>query len=189
MEALKARIQKDGIAVSDTVLIVDSFINHQMDPEMMDAMGKEFARYFEAHGITKVVTIESSGIPPAIYTAMYLGVQLLTLKKQASKVLKEGIIQTAVHSFTKGLNYELTLSKKYLAPTDKVLIIDDFLANGEAVLGAIRLIEQCEAKVAGVGIVIEKSFQIGRGKLEAGGYDIYSLARLKSLAPDNIKFL
>jgi len=189
MHLLKDRIKKDGIVISDTVLMVDSFINHQMDPVMMNEMGENFAKYFESYNITKVVTIESSGIPPAIYTAMHMGVQLLTLKKQTSKVLKDGIIQTQIHSFTKGLDYQLTLSKKYLSYQDKILIIDDFLANGEAVLGAARLIEQCGAAVAGIGIVIEKSFQEGRCRIEEKGYDIYSLARLRSLSSNNIEFI
>ena len=189
MDILKERILSDGICVSDTVLIVDSFLNHQMDPELMSSMAKEFAEYFKAHNITKVFTIESSGIAPAIFTAMYMGVQLVTLKKQPSKILSEDLIQTKVHSYTKDVNYHLTLKRKYISKDDNILIIDDFLANGEAVLGASRLIEKSGAKVAGVGIVIEKSFQDGRSKIEEKGFDIYSLARLKKLDPTHIEFL
>lgn len=189
MELLKERILQDGVGVSDTVLIVDSFLNHQMDPVLMSEMGKEFARYFKDHNITKVFTIESSGIAPAVFTAINMGVQLLTLRKQTSKILSEDTLQTKVHSYTKDTAYQLTLKRKYISPDDNILIIDDFLAMGEAVLGAARLIEMSGAKVAGVGIVIEKSFQEGRGKIEDKGYDIYSLARLKKLAPNKIEFL
>lgn len=189
MENLKKRIKKDGICLSDTILIVDSFLNHQMDPVLMQEMGQEFATYFKNHGITKVVTIESSGIAPAIFTSLKMGLQLLTLKKQNSKTLNDGLIQTEVHSYTKGFNYKLTLKKKYISSDDKILIIDDFLANGEAVIGAANLVEECGATVAGVGIVIEKSFQDGRKKIEDKNYDIYSLVRLKKLAEGSITFI
>ena len=189
MNKLKERILADGVAVSDTVLIVDSFLNHQMDPVLMDEMGKAFAAYFEKHQITKIFTIESSGIAPAIFTALYMGLDLVTLKKSTSKILSDEVAQTTVHSYTKDINYELTLKKKYINPNDKILIIDDFLANGEAVLGTARLIEAAGATVAGVGIVIEKSFQDGRDKIEAKGYDIYSLARLKKLSKAQIEFI
>ena len=114
---------------------------------------------------------------------------MVTLKKQTSKILKNDIFQTTVHSFTKGTDYELTLSKNYINEEDRVLIIDDFLANGEAALGAARLVEEAGAKVAGIGIVIEKSFQPGRKILDDKGYDVYSLARVKRLEEGLIEFL
>ena len=189
MNKLKERIVNEGRVLSESVLIVDSFLNHQMDPALMQDMGQTFAKHYHNQGITKVVTIESSGIAPAIFTALSMGVQLLTLKKQTSQILGQGVIQTPVHSFTKGLDYQLTVKTQFIEPTDKVLIIDDFLANGEAAMGAIRLVEQCGASVAGVGIVIEKSFQTGRQRLEEAGYSVYALARLAKLEADQITFV
>ena len=188
MQLLKDKILKEGIAVNEDILKVDSFINHQVDPELMEAIAKEFAAYFKDKGVTKVVTIESSGIAPALFTAKELGVPMVIFKKQPSKILNDDLYQTIVTSFTKGTSYELTLSKKFIDESDHVLIIDDFLANGEAATGAIRLLRMAHATVAGVGILIEKSFQPGRAKLLDSGVDVYSLARIQKLGTDFISF-
>lgn len=188
MQLLKDKILKEGIAVNEDILKVDSFINHQVDPELMEAIAKEFAAYFKEKGVTKVVTIESSGIAPALFTAKELGVPMVIFKKQPSKILNDDLYQTIVTSFTKGTSYELTLSKKFIDESDHVLIIDDFLANGEAATGAIRLLRMAHATVAGVGILIEKSFQPGRAKLLDSGVDVYSLARIQKLGTDFISF-
>ena len=188
MKLLKERISQEGRALSDTILKVDSFLNHQVDPNLMDQIGQAFADYFKKHNITKVFTIESSGIAPTVMTAIKMNLQMLILKKQGSKILDGNLIQTEVHSFTKSLDYQLTLSKDYIDENDRILIIDDFLANGEAALGAARLVEMAGATVAGIGIVIEKSFQPGRRLLEEKGYDVYSLARLKKLGVEVIEF-
>ena len=189
MEVLKQRILKDGNALNETILKVDSFLNHGVDPHLMYEIGTEFKNYFKNHGITKIFTIESSGIAPTVMTAMQMNVPMVTLKKQASKILNGDVYQTTVHSFTKAMNYELTISKKYISENDNILIIDDFLANGEAALGVIRLIEEAGAKVAGIGIVIEKSFQPGRQLLVDRGYDVYSLARISKLDEGIIEFI
>lgn len=189
MELLKERILKEGNALNETILKVDSFLNHQVDPELMHGIGRDFATYFKDHGITKIFTIESSGIAPTVYTAGEMSLQMVILKKSPSKILKDDILQTEVHSYTKGLNYQLTLSSDYIRKEDKILIIDDFLANGEAALGAARLVEMAGATVAGVGIVIEKSFQPGRQMLLDNGYEVYSLARLSKLGLGNIEFV
>jgi len=189
MEKLHKRILGDGQALSETILKVDSFLNHQVDPDLMYEMGTYFKNYFDEHGITKIFTIESSGIAPSVMTAMQMNLPMVILKKQSSKILNGDVYQTTVHSFTKGLDYELTLSKNYINADDKVLIIDDFLANGEAALGAARLVEEAGATVAGIGIVIEKSFQPGRKLLEDKGYDIYSLARVSKLGKGVIEFI
>lgn len=189
MKMLKDKILKEGNALSETVLKVDSFLNHQVDPELMFEIGVEFKNYFKNHGITKIFTIESSGIAPTVMTAREMGLPMVTLKKQGSKILKDDVCQTTVHSFTKSLDYELTLSKKYINKDDKILIIDDFLANGEAALGAARLVENAGAKVVGIGIVIEKSFQPGRKLLDERGYDVYSLARVSKLDKGIIEFI
>ena len=122
-------------------------------------------------------------------TALQMNLPMVILKKQQSKILNGEVYQTTVHSFTKVMDYELTLSKNYISSDDKILIIDDFLANGEAALGAARLVEMAGAKVAGIGIVIEKSFQVGRKKLDEKGYDVYSLARISKLGKDLIEFI
>lgn len=189
MEKLRKKILEEGMALNKTVLKVDSFLNHGVDPKLMYEIGTYFKNYYKDKGITKVFTIESSGIAPAVMAAMQMDLQMVTLKKQTSKILKGEVYQTTVHSFTKGLDYELTLSKKYINEDDNILIIDDFLANGEAALGAARLVEASGAKVGGIGIVIEKSFQPGRDMLIEKGYDVYSLARIKELDKDLIEFV
>lgn len=189
MDILKERILKEGQALSETVLKVDSFLNHGVDAKLMYDMGTCFKEYYKNHGVTKIFTIESSGIAPTVMTAMQMELPMVILKKQSSKILNGDVYQTTVHSFTKGSDYELTLSKKYISPEDNILVIDDFLANGEAALGAIRLIEEAGAKVAGIGIVIEKSFQPGRAVLDEKGYDVYSLARIKRLEKGIIEFI
>ena len=189
MKELEAKILSEGTAINETVLKVDCFLNHQVDPFLMQRVGEEFAEYYKDKGITKVFTIESSGIAPAVMTAIKLNVPMVILKKQQSKILNGDVYQTKVTSFTKGTSYELTLSKKYIDKDDKILLIDDFLTNGEAAFGGIRLIEEAGATVSGVGIVIEKSFQPGRQRLDDAGYDVYSLARVKRLAEGVIEFV
>lgn len=189
MKLLEDKIRSEGIAVNDNILKVDSFINHQVDPELMMEIGKALAEHFEGKGVTKVATIESSGIAPALTCAMALGVPMVILKKQPSKTLNDDLYQTIVTSYTKGTSYELTMSSKYVNENDHVLIVDDFLANGEAATGALRLIRKAHATIAGIGIVIEKSFQPGHDKLTAQGIDVYSLARIKKLDKDYIEFM
>lgn len=189
VKLLEERIKKEGRALSDTVLKVDSFINHQVDAEFMDALGKDFAEHFKDYGITKVFTIESSGIAPALMTARYLDVPMVILKKQTSKILNQNVYQTKVTSFTKGTSYELTLFADYISQDDKVLLIDDFLANGEAAMGASRIIAESGAELAGIGILIEKSFQKGRNRLLEAGYNVYSQARIGRLDAGVIEFL
>ena len=189
MKLLEEKILAEGKAVNENILKVDSFINHQVDSEFMDALGKDFAEHFKDCGITKVFTIESSGIAPALMTAKYLDVPMIILKKQTSKILNGKVYQTRVTSFTKGTSYELTLYQDYIDPSDKVLLIDDFLANGEAAMGASRLIKESGAELSGIGILIEKSFQKGRKRLEDAGYYVYSQARIGRLDKGVIEFL
>lgn len=189
MKLLEEKVLKEGIAINENILKVDGFINHQVDPVLMKAIGEDFAEHFAGKGITKVVTIESSGIAPAMMTASAMQVPLLILKKSPSKVLNENMFQTVVTSFTKGTSYELTLAGHLISEQDHVLIIDDFLANGEAATGAIRLLRKAHATVAGIGILIEKSFQPGRAKLEEQGFSVYSQVRVKKLGTDLIELL
>lgn len=189
MKLLEDRILAEGNVLSPAILKVDSFINHQVDPVLMQEMGRDIANHFKDQGITKVMTIESSGISPALFVACELGVPLLILKKQSSAILKTDVIQTEVVSFTKEISYQLTLARKYLSDTDHVLLVDDFLANGEAATGALRLIRKANATVAGLGVLIEKSFQPGREKLNAQGLHVYALARIADMDTDHITFL
>lgn len=189
MDILKKRILKDGVALNQSVLKVDSFLNHGVDPKLMADIGREFAEYFRDKGITKVFTIESSGIAPAVMTALEMNLPMVILKKQQSRILNEDLYHSKVHSFTKDKDYELTLSKKYISKEDKVLIIDDFLAYGEATRGAAALLKEAGAEVKGIGIVIEKSYQPGRKILDEEGYDVYSLARILRMDKDLIEFV
>ena len=189
MKLLEDRILAEGHVLSPAILKVDSFINHQVDPVLMQEMGRDIANHFKDQGVTKVMTIESSGISPALFVACELGVPLLILKKQSSAILKTDVIQTEVVSFTKEISYQLTLARKYLSDTDHVLLVDDFLANGEAATGALRLIRKANATVAGLGVLIEKSFQPGREKLNSQGLHVYSLARIAEMDVDHITFI
>ena len=189
MELLKEKILKDGIALNEHILKVDSFLNHQVDINLMNEIGKEFANYFINKKIDKVVTVESSGIAPAFATASALNVPMVVFKKQHSSILNNDLYETNVHSFTKNTDYTLTASKKFLNQNENVLIIDDFLANGEAVLGVSRILNMAKCNITGVGIVIEKAFQSGRKKIEDAGFDIYSLARISRLGEGIIEFI
>lgn len=190
MSYLKERILKDGQVFEGNVLKVDSFLNHQIDPVVIKEIEKEFCAYFREKKITKVFTIESSGIAPAIMVAADLGVPMLFAKKAVPSTLSgQGKYKTLVHSYTKDVTSEVLISKQYLTAEDNVLIIDDFLANGEAALGLVDLVEQAGATVVGVGICIEKSFQPGRKKLEEYGVDVYSICRISSLENKTITFL
>ena len=188
MELLKQKILDCGRALDEHVLLVDSFLNHQVDVKLMQEVGKEFARRFADAGITRIVTIESSGIAPAAMAALEMDLPLVILKKSKSSILKEGILQTEVFSFTKNAPYMLTLKPQFVQPGDKVLLIDDFLANGEAALGASSLLERAGAQVAGIGIVIAKTFQPGLKKLQEAGYRVEILAPVKRMAENLIEF-
>lgn len=189
MSYLKERILKDGKAINENVLKVDSFLNHQIDPEVMKEVSKEFVDYFGDKGVTKVMTIEASGIAPAIWLAGALDVPMLFAKKTEPSTMKaEDQFTTEVHSFTKNKTSRVLVSKRYLSADDRVLIVDDFLANGEASLGLVDLVRQAGAEVVGVGICIEKSFQPGRQKLEEAGLDVYSVARISRLDEGVIEF-
>ena len=188
MQMLKDAILERGKALNQDVLLVDSFLNHQVDVALMEEIGEEFAKYFADRGITRVVTIESSGIAPASFTALALGLPLVIMKKQTSRILKWDLLQTTVRSFTKGTQYELTVKREFLPAGEKILLIDDFLASGEAAFGVIHLAQQAGAEVAGIGIVIEKAFQSGHQRLADEGMDVYSLARIASMSADAITF-
>jgi xanthine phosphoribosyltransferase len=189
MQLLRKKVIEEGIVLSNQVLKVDSFLNHQMDPVLMKEVGKEFTRRFVDQKITRVLTIESSGIAPGIMTALELNVPMIFARKQKSLTLKQDIYVEKVFSFTKQESNEITVSKKFIDPTDRVLIIDDFLANGEAAFGLARIVEQAGAEVVGIGIVIEKSFQPGRRLLLEAGYRVESLVRIAALDNGTVTFV
>jgi xanthine phosphoribosyltransferase len=189
VHALEQKILAEGIVLSEEVLKVDSFLNHQIDPVMMQQIGQEFARLFKDAGITKIITIEASGIAPAVMAGLELGVPVIFARKYQSLTLKDDLYRSKVFSFTKQTESTIAISKKHINAADKVLVIDDFLANGQAALGLVDLIHQAEASVVGIGIVIEKSFQPGRDILLEKGYRVESLARVKSLANGTVEFV
>ena len=189
MHALEQKILAEGIVLSDQVLKVDSFLNHQIDPAMMQLIGQEFARLFKDAGITKIITIEASGIAPAVMAGLELGVPVIFARKYQSLTLKDDLYRSKVFSFTKQVESTIAISKKHIAKGDKALVIDDFLANGQAALGLADLIHQAEAEVVGIGIVIEKSFQPGRQLLLEKGYRVESLARVESLENGTVTFV
>ncbi|MDD6383876.1 xanthine phosphoribosyltransferase [Streptococcus hyointestinalis] len=189
MKLLEDRIVKDGSVLSDTVLKVDSFLTHQVDTGLMKEIGKVFSEAYKDAGITKIVTIEASGIAPALYTAETMQVPMIFAKKAKNITMTEGILSADVYSFTKQTTSQVSIASKFLSEDDVVLIVDDILANGQAAKGLISIIEQAGAKVAGVGIVIEKSFQDGRQFLEKEGVRVTSLARLQSLENGQITFM
>lgn len=189
MEQLKQKIREQGMVLSDQVLKVDAFLNHQIDPELMQQIGREFARRFRDQRIDKIVTIEASGIAPALMTGLELGVPVIFARKHRSLTLTENLLTASVYSFTKQVESTISISASHLAAGDRVLVIDDFLANGQAALGLASIIQQAGAEIVGIGIVIEKSFQPGRQELERRGYRVESLARVKSLEGGKVSFI
>ncbi len=189
MKLLLDTIKEEGIVLSDSVLKVDSFLNHQVDPHLMQAIGKEFAQRFENDGITKILTIESSGIAPSVMAGLHLNVPVIFARKRKSLTLINELYTSKVYSFTKQESNEISVSKKFIHEGDRVLIIDDFLANGQAALGLVDIVKQANAEVAGIGIVIEKSFQEGGNELREKGFRVESLARIASLNNGMVTFI
>lgn len=189
MKQLEDKIREEGRALSDQVLKVDAFLNHQVDPVLMKGIGKEFAERFKDAQIDRIVTLESSGIAPAMMTALEMGIPFVFARKRKSLTLQDDLVEADVYSFTKQETNRISLSRRFVLPGERVLVIDDFLANGEAALGLTQLVEAAGAEVAGVGIVIEKSFQPGRDKLIERGYRLESLARIAKLEKDHISFV
>lgn len=187
MEILKKRIQQEGKCHPGGVLKVDSFINHQMDPMLMQQIAEEFASRFSDLHITKILTIEASGIAPAIMVGLQMKLPVLFAKKRSPNTM-ENMLSTKVFSFTKQREYDICLSKDFLTPEDKILFIDDFLAQGNAAKGMVELVGQAGAEIVGMGFIIEKHFQHGRVALEKRGIRIESLAIIESLENCAIKF-
>ncbi|AQW21632.1 xanthine phosphoribosyltransferase [Lentilactobacillus curieae] len=189
MKLLEDKIAKDGTVLPGNVLKVDNFLNHQVDTKLMDEVGKEFARLFKDEGVTKVVTVESSGIAPAMMAALHLGVPMIFARKHKSLTLTDNLYTASVYSYTKQVSNDISVDKRFLDSNDKILIIDDFLANGQAVSGLLEIAKVANVDVAGIGIVIEKSFQKGREMIEEAGVRLESLARIASLDDEKVEFV
>ena len=190
MELLKERIRKDGKIRGTEVLKVDSFLNHQMDVDLFDAIGAEFKRRFADCEINKILTIEASGIGIACLAARHFHCPVVFAKKSQSRNISNDVYTAKVESFTHGKVYDVVVSKEYLNPGDKILLIDDFLANGEALRGLAKLVSDSGAQLVGAGIVIEKAFQPGGDNLRAEGMRVESLARVSAMSEtDGITFV
>lgn len=188
MRELVDRIQRDGRNLGNGILKVDSFINHQVDPVLMDACGREFAQRFKHIGATKILTAEISGIAPALTTGIHLNLPVVYARKHKPITMPDHVFLTLTPSHTKGRIVELIISPEYLAGGEKVLIIDDFLASGATILGLVRLAQTAGAQIVGVGTLVEKIFEGGRQALSHLGVPIESLACIKSMEGDQIVF-
>jgi xanthine phosphoribosyltransferase len=188
MKALIDRILKDGKNLGNGILKVDGFINHQVDPELMDACGLVFANMFKSIGATKILTAEISGIAPALTTGMHMKLPVVYARKHKPITMPDQVFLTLTPSHTKGRIVELIISPEYLAGGERVLIIDDFLASGATILGLIRLAQSAGAKIVGVGALVEKTFEGGRQALSHLNIPVHSLARIKAMEGDNIVF-
>ena len=181
MKLLEERIRKDGTIRGTEVLKVDRFLNHQMDIKLINEIGKEFYRLFGDCGVNKILTIEASGIGIACITAQFFGVPVIFAKKNKTKNIAGDVYTSKVESFTRGKVYDIIVSKEFLGPQDKVLLIDDFLANGSALQGLINLVRDAGAELVGAGICVEKAFQPGGDMIRAMGVRVESLARVKAM--------
>ena len=188
MKLLEEKIASEGVSIGTEILKVDMFLNHQLDVNLLDEMGKEFYRLFKDCGATKIVTIESSGIAMAVFAAKYFNLPALFAKKATHKNVGSDIYTAKCYSFTHGKEYNMNVSRKYLNADDKVLIIDDFLAGGNACNALIDIINQAGAEIVGIGIGIEKGFQPGGKALREKGYNLRSLAIVESMSDGNITF-
>ncbi|MFJ7951630.1 xanthine phosphoribosyltransferase [Lysinibacillus sp. NPDC096418] len=188
MKLLQEKIIQEGKVLSPSVLKVDSFLNHQIDPQLMKEIGHEFANRFSDQVITKVLTIESSGIAPSVMLGLEIGAPVVFARKRKSLTLSDNLYSSKVHSFTKNETNEISVSHSFIGADDNVLIVDDFLANGEAVKGLLDIAAQAGANVVGVGIVIEKGFQDGGKLLREQGVRIESLAIVDSLEDGKVTF-
>ncbi|CAD2073800.1 xanthine phosphoribosyltransferase [Phocicoccus pinnipedialis] len=189
MKLLKDRIINDGNALSENVLKVDSFLNHQIDPVLMKAVGEAFIERFKDTEITKVLTLESSGIAPSVMVGLKLDIPVVFGRKRQSLTLNDDLYTSQVFSYTKQETNTIAVARQFLSPEDKVLIIDDFLANGEAANALMDVVNQSGAEIVGFGIVIEKAFQSGGKILRDKGYRVESLAKIESMYEGNIKFV
>lgn len=188
MEALKQRILQEGKALPGNIVKVDAFLNHQIDARFLGELAKEFAAHFDLSQVTKILTAEASGIALAAVCAYQYGIPMVFAKKAKSDNIEGGLYQSEIFSYTYQKKVTLLAAKEWLRPDDHILIIDDFLARGEALRGLIDLVHQSGAALAGIGVAVEKGFQHGGDKLRAAGYDVYSLAIIDEIKENDFVF-
>ena len=188
MKLLEERIQKEGKILPGNIVKVDGFLNHRVDVKLMREMAKEFGRLFDLEGLTAVLTIEASGIALAAICAEEFGVPMVFAKKEKSDNIEGGLYKSQIYSYTYKKEVTLIMSQQWLTSSDKVLIIDDFLANGEALRGLVDIVSQSGAELIGIGVAIEKGFQPGGQKLRDAGYDLHSLAIIDAVNEDGFVF-
>lgn len=188
MKILEDRIRQDGTVLTGNVLKVDDFLNHQVDPQLMNELGQEFARRFQDAHITKILTVESSGIAPAVMAGLHLNVPVIFARKHKSLTLTDNLYTAKVYSYTKQVTNEISIDRRFLAADDRVLIIDDFLANGQAVQGLLDIAKTAQITVAGVGVVIEKRFQKGHQMVTDAGIQLEALASIASFEAGQVIF-
>ncbi len=188
MKLLEDRIRQDGTVLPGNVLKVDNFLNHQVDPQLMNQLGAEFARRFADAGITKILTVESSGIAPAVMTGLHLNVPVIFARKHKSLTLTDHLYTAKVYSYTKQVNNDISIDRRFLSSEDRVLIIDDFLANGQAVQGLLDIAKTAQIEVAGVGVVIEKRFQKGHKMVTDAGIQLEALASIAAFENNTVTF-
>ncbi|MGO1969825.1 MAG: xanthine phosphoribosyltransferase [Levilactobacillus brevis] len=188
MKILEDRIRQDGTVLTGNVLKVDNFLNHQVDPQLMNELGQEFARRFQDAHITKILTVESSGIAPAVMAGLHLNVPVIFARKHKSLTLTDNLYTAKVYSYTKQVTNEISIDCRFLAADDRVLIIDDFLANGQAVQGLLDIAKTAQITVAGVGVVIEKRFQKGHQMVTDAGIQLEALASIASFEAGQVIF-
>lgn len=184
MKLLEDKIKSEGIVLPNNVLKVDGFLNHQVDAQLMFEIGKEFGRLFKKQNVTKILTVESSGIAPAVMTGLAMDVPVVFARKHKSLTLTDDLYTASVYSYTKQTSNQISISKRFIDEEDRVLIIDDFLANGQAVSGLLDIADAANIDVVGVGIVIEKTFQKGSQIIKDRDIQLESLARIKALTDD-----
>lgn len=189
MKALEEKILKEGKVLPGNILKVGSFLNHQIDVDFTMEMGKEIAGLFANDGVNKILTIETSGIPIAVAAGAAMHVPVVFAKKHKSSNVSGEVLSTVVHSYTHGTDYTVVVERDYLSESDNVLIVDDFLANGNACLALIDICKQAGAEVLGISCAVEKTYMEGYGKLTAMGYDVWSLAKIASMDQNGIKFV
>ncbi|MCM6795798.1 xanthine phosphoribosyltransferase [Levilactobacillus brevis] len=188
MKILEDRIRQDGTVLTGNVLKVDNFLNHQVDPQLMNELGQEFARRFQDAHITKILTVESSGIAPAVMAGLHLNVPVIFARKHKSLTLTDNLYTAKVYSYTKQVTNEISIDRRFLAADDRVLIIDDFLANGQAVQGLLDIAKTAQITVSGVGVVIEKRFQKGHQMVTDAGIQLEALASIASFEAGQVVF-
>lgn len=188
MKKLEEKILKEGTIIGDSIVKVDNFINHQIDPNFTMEMAKDIVEHFKDKNFDKIVTIEVSGIPIAVFVGYLLNIPVIYAKKTQSKTMSKEVYKSSVFSFTKNTTYDISIDKKFISEGDNLLLVDDFLANGRALNGLIDISKQANANVEGISILIEKSFQEGRELINSLGYEVYSLARVQKIEENNIIF-